>query len=234
MGTMDDDRAQLILSIYGYRQELEEMGIFIGHIPQVTPDSSLEDLRNINQILRMKKERERFAQSSGDFYKNMLSMAVHGLQFLGEKAFGLELSGPERNWAQETTHDINHGRMGNYIDEMVRKPQFQWDAWDPGEVSGVFMEVRFGDQLTTAHTFYQLRDRGVALHVIQRICLRTRGMAEGPARVRSLIRKYNPPYDKIAMSFELARHLYKHLTVEQVEKIIYRMYKVSYPAAPAV
>jgi hypothetical protein len=81
----EDEMAKIIELVDLLRADLEAQGIDLKRIPEVTPDTSKKDARNILKILQIKIDRLRYC----DFFEEVLLAAAYGLEgfFDGKKEY---------------------------------------------------------------------------------------------------------------------------------------------------
>ena len=79
----EDDRASLLEQIDMLKVTLDDDGIDISNIPEITKHSSIKDVQNIYKILRLKNDRNRYCS----FAEEIILSGAHGMEYLfdGEK-----------------------------------------------------------------------------------------------------------------------------------------------------
>ena len=205
-----DPRPDLIEKIQVLYDKLLRRGEDLSRIPKVTTDTTIVEITMIHKLLQHKWDhRER-----NDSFIGLMGAMAYGLQYLLGRTTNLELEGPNRNWAEHVSQDLQTGRMGELVDEidMQYNPRQQLQ-YSPGlldELKETLHWVNYGEKLIIVFTYYQLRSFNVPRGVIKSILCRRCTDAFNT----NVLTRY------IQIAYEMHK---AGLPLDRLEKIIYRM-----------
>ena len=74
----DDDRSSLLEQIDMLKITLEDDGVDVSGVPQITKNSSMNDVHNIYKILRLKNDRNRYCS----FAEELILSGAYGMEYL--------------------------------------------------------------------------------------------------------------------------------------------------------